>query len=157
MQFFNACFLLLKRSKIGFNDSTEEEKLDLLSAASPGPSSSAGQLHVSKDALIGPSELANSGARGKSSAAKAPEEGAGTLHELVKLEAEMPEECPLAFIVLPEQEGATMEPPSTLDETIQSPFLGSRWRKMSRLHWRRTSQGSQTLLAFWGPVLGLRC
>ena len=74
---------------------------------------------MEKDAWVGPSELANFGARGKSSAL---EEGAGALHEPVNVEVEMPEERPLAVGALPEQEGTTVEPPSTLAETGPKPF-----------------------------------
>jgi len=69
--------------------------LDLLSAAPPGMASSAGQLHVEKDARVRPSELVDSGAWGKSSIAEAPKEGACALHKSVNVEVEMPEEHPL--------------------------------------------------------------
>ena len=97
---------------------------DVRSAVSDAPSlaSSVGQLHVEKDARVGSSELADSDARGKLSPVEAPDEGAGALHKPMNMEANMPEECPLAVEAFPEHEGVTVGPLSTLAETGPEPF-----------------------------------
>ena len=47
--FFNACFLFAEEDMLGFDESDEEEMLDLLSAALACPPSSVGQPHVAED------------------------------------------------------------------------------------------------------------
>ena len=71
---------------------------------------------VEKDARVGPSKLADSSARGKSTAVKVLEEGTCALYEPVIMEVEVPEEHLLAVGSLPEQEGAMVESPSSMAE-----------------------------------------
>jgi len=66
-------FFLQKRSRLSFDESDEEEMLDLLSVGCA--TSSAGQSRVAEDAMVGPSELMDSEDQGDLSAAEFPEEG----------------------------------------------------------------------------------
>ena len=54
-------FLLQKRSRIGFDESNEEEMLDLLSVIPPDLTSIVGQLYMEKDARVRLSDLADFG------------------------------------------------------------------------------------------------
>jgi len=55
-----------------------------------GPASSAGRLHLEKDAQVGPSKPADSSGQGKSTTVKVLEEGTCALHEPVNMEVEVP-------------------------------------------------------------------
>ena len=54
-------FFLQKRGRIGFDESNEEEMLDLLSVIPPDLASIVGQLYMEKDARVRLSDLADFG------------------------------------------------------------------------------------------------
>jgi len=85
-------FFSQKRSKLSFDESNEEEMLDLLAAAPACRIAVAGHSLVTEDARVGPSELMDSGARGDSSAVEAPEKGRNALLGPIGREGEIPEE-----------------------------------------------------------------
>ena len=87
-------FLLQKRSRLGFDESDEEEMQDILAAALGYLVAAGGQFSVVEGAQVRPSELMDSGARGDSSATKATEESVDALFGQVGREVKMPEEHP---------------------------------------------------------------
>ena len=70
-------FFLKKRSRLGFDESDEEEILDKQSVVLACSAS-----HMVEDARVGPSELMDSGAQGELSVAEVPEEGVNALPEV---------------------------------------------------------------------------